>query len=265
MIIDFHTHMFPDKIATRTIEHLEAICGTKADNYGTADELIESSVNAGVDCSVVLPVATKPEQFSTINKFASRFQEGVLLSFGSIHPESDQIKSQVKEIKSMGMKGIKIHPDYQGTDFNDIRYKRILALASEYDLVVSVHAGFDPLSKDHVHCTPKMALEVIREVRPTKLVLAHLGGNQLWDDVENYLVGEEVYFDTAVIFSEKFRISDEQFLRIFKNHGKEKILFGTDIPWGSQGKFIYKINELPLSEEEKKYLFEYNAKRLLNL
>lgn len=265
MIIDFHTHMFPDKIAAKTIRHLATICQTEPDNYGTADELIDSSVKAGVDCSVVLPVATKPEQFSTINKFASGFQEGTLVSFGSIHPESGQLKSQIREIKSMGLKGIKIHPDYQGTDFNDIRYKRILDFASESDLIVSVHAGFDPLSKDHVHCTPQMALEVIKEVHPPKLVLAHLGGNQLWDDVENYLVGEDVYFDTAVIFSENFRISDEQFLRIFKNHGKEKILFGTDIPWGSQKKFIDKINELPLSEEEKNYLFEYNAKKLLNL
>lgn len=265
MIIDFHTHMFPDKIARRSVEHLAVICETEPENYGTAGELLISTEEAGIDISVVLPVATKASQFRSINEFATGFQEGKLLSFGSIHPESSDYRTQLKEIQSMGLKGIKLHPDYQNTDFNDIRYKRILDIASELDLVVSVHAGYDPLSKDHVHCSPKMSAEVIREVHPTKLVLAHLGGNQMWDEVEHYLVGEDVFFDTAVIFSNKFRISDEQFLRIFHNHGQEKILFGTDVPWGSQSDFVSTIENLPLTAEEKKYLFETNARNLLNL
>ena len=40
------------------------------------------------------------------------------------------------------------------------------------------------------------------DVKPEKLVLAHMGGLNFWDDVEKYLVGENVYFDTAYVADE---------------------------------------------------------------
>lgn len=286
MIIDFHTHMFPDKIAAKTIAHLADVCKTKPYTDGTASGLSETSKRDGVDLSVVLPVATKPSQFRSIHDFAMKFREGNLLSFGSIHPDSPDYKAELSEIKEMGFKGIKLHPDYQGADFNDIRYKRVIERASELDLIISVHAGVDPLCPDHVHCTPAMSAEVIRDVKPTKLVLAHLGGNLLWDDVERYLAGKDVYLDTAVIFQHlsqdnglgkacadggtgagegKSSFSMEQFIRIVNNHGKEKILFATDSPWASQREFIRIIRDCALDEDAKACIFEKNARKLLNI
>ena len=72
------------------------------------------------------------------------------------------------------MKGIKLHPDYQDTYFNDIRYKRIISYATDLGLIISVHAGQDPKCPDNIHCTPAMAEEVLNEVEPEKLVLAHM-------------------------------------------------------------------------------------------
>lgn len=229
---------------------------------GTSDGLAHSSKEAGIDCSVVLPIATKPSQFRTINEFAARFQEGNLLSLGSVHPDSSDYKAELKEIQAMGLKGIKLHPDYQNVYFNDIRYKRVVSYAAELDMIISVHAGMDPLCPEDVHCTPQMAAEVIDEVAPGKLVLAHLGGNQQWDEVEQYLVGRDVYLDTAVIFD---YIEQEQFLRILQNHGSKKILFATDSPWAGQKRFLDVMKNMPVTEEERVDVLGGNAERLLGL
>ena len=162
----------------------------------------------------------------------------------------------------MGMKGIKLHPDYQDVYFNDIRYKRLVSYATELGMIISVHAGKDPLCPENVHCTPQMAAELIDEVAPDKLVLAHLGGNQQWDEVERYLVGRDVYLDTAVIFD---YIEQEQFLRILRNHGSDRILFATDSPWAGQKRFVEVMRSMPVTEDERENVFGGNAGRLLGL
>lgn len=263
-MIDFHTHIFPEKIADRTIAHLASVCNAKPYirpyTNGKEQGLLESMEQAGIDCSVVLPVATSPSQFSSINEYAAKFQEGRIISFGGIHPQSTDYKNELKYIKSLGIKGIKLHPDYQETYFNDILYKRIIAYASELDLMVAVHAGMDPKSPEDIHCTPKMAEEVIREVQPTYLILAHMGGNEMWDEVERRLVGKNVYFDTGVVLD---KIDQAQFLRIVQNHGADKILFATDSPWAGQKEYLDYFRTIPMSENEKELILHKNAEGLL--
>ena len=97
MIIDFHTHMFPDKIAARTIDFLSKTGGDMNPfTDGTWKGLKESTKQAGIDHSIVLPIATRPGQFHTINEFATHFQEGTLISFGSLHPESENYKRRTE-------------------------------------------------------------------------------------------------------------------------------------------------------------------------
>lgn len=264
-MIDFHTHIFPEKIVEKTISFLEKQCGGKACLRGTYDALLSSMEKAGVDLSVILPVVTKAEQFDSINRFAlalSDLSDGKLLSFGGIHPDNDHPKERIRELKENGFKGIKLHPDYQGTRFDDLRYMRIVEYASEQDLIVSVHAGLDPGFPDFVHCTPKMASHVLEEVRPPKMVLAHLGGFMRWDEVETELIGKNVYLDTAVCFG---TIPEEQLLRIIQNHGADKILFATDSPWGSQPIFSEYLRNLPLDEQTYQLISCKNAKKLLKI
>ena len=89
MIIDFHTHMFPDKIAKGTIDFLAGVCKIKPYTDGTYEGLKKETLSSGVDLSVALPIVTKPSQFETINTFASHYQERPVLSFGSIHPDCE--------------------------------------------------------------------------------------------------------------------------------------------------------------------------------
>ena len=215
-----------------------------------------------VDISIALPAVTKISQVAAINRFASAYTEGPVISFGGIHPECENYKEILKEIKNLGLKGIKLHPDYQDMYFDNIRYERIIDAASELGLITVVHAGVDPKCPEDVHCTPKMARKVLDDVKPEKLVLAHMGGNEMWDDVERYLVGQNVYFDTGVILN---TMPQEQFLRIVHMHGADRILFGTDSPWADQKNFVALLEHMPLTEEEKAAIFSENAKKLLGI
>lgn len=261
-MIDFHTHMFPEKIAGKTLKFLSGRCKITPFTDGTPEGLKRSTEDAGLECSVALPVVTNPAQFDSINRFAEQCKEGRILPFGGIHPENEDYKQKLLELKNRGFRGIKLHPAYQETLFNDIRYKRIISYASELGLIISVHAGYDPGYPDCVYCTPAMAREVLDEVRPPKLVLAHMGGFLRWDDVEQELVGREVWFDTAVVFGQ---IPDEQFIRICRNHGTDRILFATDSPWSGQKESVEYFQKMDLSEEEKRQILSENAKKLLTL
>jgi len=261
-MIDFHTHIFPEKIADKTISHLSEICHMPPYTNGKKEGLLASAKHAGIDQCIILPVATAPRQFDSIHRFALQFLEGEFISFGSIHPDCDDYKEKLRWIKENGFKGVKFHPDYQETYFNDIKYKRIISYASELDLITVTHAGRDPLSPNDVHCTPRMIEEVLDEVKPKKLVLAHMGGNEMFDEVEALLVGRDVYFDTAYVLD---KMNPSQFLRMMRNHGADKVLFGSDSPWGGQKEFVDVFNQLPLTEEERTKIAYKNTKRLLNL
>ena len=260
-MIDFHTHMFPEKIAPKTLHFLSERCKTVPFTDGTPQGLAASAEEAGLECSVALPVVTNPEQFDSINRFAEQYRDGRILSFGGIHPENEDYKKKLLYLKDHGFPGIKLHPDFHVTFFYDIRYKRIISFASELDLIVSVHAGFDPGYPDRVHCTPAMAAEMLEEVQPTRLVLAHMGGNELWDETERFLVGQNVYFDTGVVLG---RMPKEQFIRMVRSHGADKILFATDSPWGGQKEFVEILSDMPLTSEEMELIFSGNARRLLD-
>jgi len=265
MVIDFHTHIFPDKIAAKTIEHLENVGNIKAATDGTLNGLLDSMERCGVDLSVILPVATKPSQFESIQNFAKLVNEqypGKLISFGGIHPDCEDYKKELDTIKAMGFKGIKIHPDYQGVMIDDIRFMRIIEYANELGLIILTHAGIDIGLPNPVHCPPKKMRKVLDEIKPEKMVLAHFGGWSQWDEVYEYLAGENVWLDTAFIYD---AISREQFRMILEKHGSDRILFATDSPWSDMAKGIQWIKELDLSQKVEEDILSGNANRLLGI
>lgn len=264
MIVDFHTHTFPDKIAEQTIKFLSEKGNTKPYREGTLSSLKESMKKSGVDYSVVLPVATVPKQAESINRlsFEENGKDGIIFA-GAIHPDCENVEEILDSVKSHGLFGIKIHPDYQGVYFDDERYIRIMREAAKRDLITVTHAGVDIGYPDDVHCTPDMVLNVLKELDgliDNKLVLAHMGGCDLPGEVLEKLCGKPLYFDTSYVldrYPEKCR-------EIIEKHGFEKILFATDSPWSDPKKFVNILNSFGFSKEEKDMLFYRNAKRLLN-
>ena len=113
-IIDFHTHCFPQKIASRAVESLKHAAGG-VDNHtdGTAESLQKLMAADGVEKSVVLNVATNTRQQHSVNDFAASLDGEDLIAFGSVHPDSPDVLEELERIKDMGLRGVKFHPEYQ--------------------------------------------------------------------------------------------------------------------------------------------------------
>lgn len=269
MIIDFHTHAFPDALAARTIESLEKQGKTKAFLNGTLDGLRASMKTNHIDYSVILPVVTRPSQFDTVNQYAAGINntDGII-SFGGIHPDNDNIPEKLAYIKSLGLKGIKLHPDYQGpTYIDDERYLAIIRECVRLNLCCVIHAGLDIGRPVPIHCPPDRAYIMLQKVlkdftADSKIVLAHIGGHLQWQLVEELLVGQNVYFDLA--YSLPF-IEQDTLLRIIRNHGSHRILYATDSPWSGQKQAVDFIRQLPLSREQIDNILYKNAMKLLDI
>lgn len=266
MFIDFHTHVFPDKIAAAAISELSQVCGSKPFADGTLNGLLCSMEKAGIDLSVVLPVVTNPKQFDSVNRFAQSINgiEGIV-SFGGIHPDCENVEKKLDYIKEIGLRGIKIHPDYQKTFIDDPKYVKIISHCISIGLYVVTHSGIDVGYPDPVHCTPDRILNLLallpRHKEP-KLILAHTGAYGLWDEVEEKLAGKNVYFDLAYCLD---KISTEQLVRIINAHGSDKILFATDSPWSGQQEFVKIFNSLLLNKDDKDKISYKNALEILSL
>lgn len=264
MLIDSHIHAFSEKIAERAIRQLEITCGTKALTDGTAKGALSLMRSAGVDRAVLLPIATKPTQQTVINDWAASLdgRDG-LISFGSVHPDAADMEDELRRIKALGLHGVKLHPDYQGFFINEKRLDPLWDALEQLDLPVVVHAGLDPLSPDRIYCMPDKAAEMLSRHPKLKIVLAHMGGNEHWQEALDSLCGisGEVYLDTAYILF----CPDDLLTRMIRKHGADRVLFASDCPWTDPAQTFRKIDSLPLTDDEKEKIFHQNAERLLSL
>lgn len=267
MIIDFHTHAFPDALAPKTIPALAAKCRVAPVTDGTADALCEKLTRAGVDLGVVMPVVTRPGQFESVNRFAAQLsaRQG-LLSFGGIHPDDETPEAHLLQIRDMGLPGVKIHPDYQGVYIDDPRYIRIAKEALRLGLLLLTHAGEDDAYPDIVRCSPDRAARFLDAVYDGKtpekaqIIFAHGGGNRQLDGVLRCLAGRNVYFDLSYILADT---SPDEVMSLIRAHGAERILFATDCPWGDPTAFLAYVRALPLTAEERNAILGGNAEALL--
>ncbi len=269
MIIDFHTHIFPDKIARKTIDLLSRKSGISPSFDGSLSGLLGQMEKAGADVAVNLPVLTSPTQFDSVNRFAAeinaRFaqERRRLISFGGIHPACEDIDGKMKQLRESGFLGVKIHPDYQETFICDEGYVRILECAREYDMVVVTHAGQDRAYVGcPMRCPPHLALTLMDKVPHAKLVLAHMGGNECVPAVLELLCGKDVYFDTAYVLRE---MDEESFRQILNRHGADRILFASDTPWSSIGQDAERLRSFSLDTTTEERIFWKNAKELLGI
>lgn len=262
MIIDFHTHYFPEKIAENAIASLEKLGGIKAYTDGTRLSLESSMWHAGIDLSLNLPIATSPDQVESINLWAAKNNSPPVLSLGSIHPDTPNPKGVLEKVKNSGLKGIKMHPEFQNFSPNESRLKPIWEACMENNLFIVFHAGGDISFRAPFRSDPAKFAELQNKFPDLKFILAHFGSWKLWDEVEKELIGLPVFLDTSFVFE---LLPIDKLVSLIKKHGADKVLFGTDSPWRNQLKELKTFNKLSLPETEKELILWKNAAKLLSL
>jgi predicted TIM-barrel fold metal-dependent hydrolase len=262
MLIDFHTHCFPDGIAQRAINRLQFVAGgLQYHTDGTAKGLQNQMEKNQVDFSVVLNIATNAHQQQSVNDFAASLNRDNLISFGSVFPHSDDVLEELERIKTLGLKGVKLHPDYQRFSVDDEKMKPIYQKISSLGLITVFHAGFDYGYPPPYGATPEKMKKALSWFS-SPVVAAHFGGLNYYEQVLDTLCGCDVYFDTAFSYGCMPKYFAE---KIIEKHGTDKILFGTDTPWHTPEMELRLLTSLGLSVEELEKIKWKNAKKLLKM
>lgn len=268
MLIDFHTHVFPEKIAAKTLAILQNGIlkqeGARIEPCynGTPDGLHDLMNDTGVDISVTMPIVTNPDSTDSINKYAKEITNGRIISFAGIHPMLANCEDKLKEIAEQGFIGIKIHPEFQSFYIDSKESVALFKAAEKLGIYITLHAGEDIGLPPPVHATPQRLKNVLSEVSGKYIIAAHMGGFREWDDVEKYLVGTDIYMDTAFV---KDFLDVGQCRRMIINHGADKILFGSDAPWENPTDTLKYIKSLDLSDNDLEKITHKNAEKILKL
>ena len=262
MIIDFHTHFYPEKIAEKALTAVAGIPGMKACTDGTLNGLKLSMSAAGIDIAVGLPLANTADNVHGVNRWAALHNKLPVVFTGSIHPDSPDPEKTIRWIAGLGLKGIKVHPEYQNFRFSERRLDPIWQACIDNDLFLITHAGGDINFPPPFRSNPAELADFHRRFQKLKLVLAHLGSWGMWNEVDQHLVGLPLYFDTAFIGG---YLAPERTADIIRRHGADRILFGTDSPWRDQTESVRFIRSLSLSKDEQEMIFYKNAASLLGL
>ena len=263
MIIDFHTHCYPDAVAahamaamTGAAEACPEASGLRPEADGTLDHLRRSVHEAGADYFVQLSVVTAPRHQYNVNQFALKVNAlPDAFSFCGVHGAASDSLEELERMYDAGIKGVKLHPDEQMIDLADKKMYPVYDLISDLGLPVVIHTGFDPFSPDQI-------LKVRADFPKLRLILAHLGGYLDWDAAEELLAGKGMPMDTALATA---GLPPEQAVRIIRKNGAENVFLGSDSPWATTAHALDYLLKLPLTDREKELIMGENAARLLGL
>ena len=263
MIIDFHVHAFHAKVAEKAVSAIELESGVKPYTRGLVGQLVYRMDEWGIDRACLLSVATKPSQQRVINDWAAGLGNDRIIPFGTLYPTAEDVFEEAERIKKLGLYGIKLHPDDQRFMIDEPSLDGFYSFLEELGLPVIFHAGWDCSSPDLIHCPPERAVKMIKRHPKMKMIFAHLGGNDLWQQVYDVLAGidGEIYFDTSYTA----KCPDGLMTDIIRKHGAERILFGSDCPWESGAKMAEKLLRTGLTNGERELIMGKNAERLLGL
>ena len=261
-IIDFHTHAFPDKLAARAIAHLEHQGGIRAALDGTVAALLASMDRAGIAAAVVCSIATDPGQFGSILHWSSAIAGPRLLPFPSVHPAAVDPASEARQIAAAGFLGVKLHPEYQSFHVDDPGLDELYRALETAGLIVLFHAGHDIGFPESDRAAPRRLLAVHRAFPALKIVAAHLGGFQRWNEVAAHLLGSGIWLDTSYTIG---HIPTGLLREILLGHRSDRLLFGTDSPWADQAAEIGRVRALELPAAHTDLILGGAARALLGI
>ena len=267
MIIDAHTHIYPDSVAARAIKTVLENGNGTVESYtdGTFNGLLSSMDDAGIDYSIVLPVATSPGQGNGILQWIRTLipRSGRTIFFGSVHPLDPDFRKTIREMKTGGFQGIKFHPGYQNFPADSPEALRTYEEALNNDMVLHFHSGFDPSLPLCDYTSIERFSNVLKAFPGSKIILAHAGGMYQWKKVTDLLGNKGCYFDIAFVLE---KMKEDDTARELYRQNEDYFIFGTDSPWCSQKKYVEMINgSTALSREQREKMFFRNILKLIKI
>ncbi len=263
MVIDIHTHTFPEKIAARALSSLAATSFLSPALDGTLSSLRAAMKEDGVDISVLQPIATAPGQVPKLNDAAIENNKlSGIISFGAMHPLYPDKEAEFQRLAAEGIKGIKLHPDFQKVYIDDPAVIETLRLCARYNLIAMIHGGLDISYPEINKSTPEKLKRILPLLGDAVIIFAHMGGFGYFEQSVRFLADSDVFIDTAAVCD---IFPSDTIKSVIDKFTPNRVLFGSDSPWSRQQVYIDCIRSMGLSDSETYAILGGNAQALLSL
>lgn len=284
VLIDAHTHAWrPDDLRVLG-QRLSSLDGYLEDtnphkwylrNEGTIEALLEIEKSAGIDRFVLLPVSSKPDKVSGLNRWVARMAEEheEIIPFGTLVPGGNHLKSTLAELMALRLKGVKIHSFLQQINMTAPSTYAMFEALQDEDLTVLLDTMYLPeIVRIKPHLAPFLETglpfqtdvtvihDLARRYPRLKIIAAHMGCLYGWNLLEPLFEQENVYFDLAYVSR---LLTPEKAMGIIRRKGVEHIIFGTDTPWRNPQNVVKWFNRLDISADERRLIAGENFLRLI--
>ena len=261
-IINAHCHIYPDKIASKAVDGIKNFYDLNMSLDGTVNGLIEDGNTVGVNHYLIHSVATTPKQVKSINEFIAESvntNPEIFTGFGTLHPDSEDMQGDFDHLIELGLKGVKIHPDFQQFAMNEDRAFKMGEIINEGNVPLLVHCG----DFRYNYSNPEQIKAFLDKFPNLTFIGAHFAGWSVWEDATEKLAGiPNLYVDLS---SSLYDLTPETAVDLIHAYGSDKVLWGTDYPmWDSPSEMEY-FNKLDLTEKEKSQILYDNAAKILGL
>lgn len=260
-IIDFHAHIYPEKIVQKATESVGFFYGVSMCHDGSVESLLKSGENASVDAFVVHSVATVPHQVQSINNFISQtciqYPEKII-GFGTLHPDMEHPEDEIDRCISLGLRGIKLHPDFQKFYMDSKKMEPIYDYTAQKNLPILMHCG--DYRYDYSH--PRRLAAVLDKFPKLTIIAAHFGGWSIFDLAVEYLLHRNCYLD---ISSSIFMLGCQRTKELILLYGADRILWGTDFPMGDHAKELEWFRSFSLKKDDMDKILYKNAEKILKI
>jgi len=257
---DAHAHIYPEKIAEKATAAVGAFYNLKMNHVGLPGVLVQQGGGAGLDRFVVCSVATKVEQVRSINRFIESAcrEYPQFVGLAAWHPGVADVEGELDDIQSRGLKGVKLHPDFQEFQIDDPKLLPFYRAVQRRGLPILFHTG----DKRKDYSSPRRLARLLDKLPELCCIAAHLGGYTEWEAARECLDGPNVYVDTS---SSLAFISREEALESIAHFGTDRVMFGTDFPMWLAGEELEAFFGLGLSQEENRAILYDNFARLYHV
>ncbi len=258
-VIDVHAHVFPKSVMKRAVKNIGSYYSLPMRCDGSVETLITVGEKINTVKYVINNVATKPDQTESINDFIADLQknDNKLIGFGTVHPKMKYIETEIERIISLGLQGLKLHPEFQNFNIDDEALLPVYERA-QGSLPVLIHLGDENVTSS----SPDRLAKILKLFPNLKVIASHLGGYTMWDESIEHLSGKNVWFDTS---SSLAFLSKQDAVRIIRSHGTDRVMFGTDYPMWLPEQELELFLSLGLSDEENEKILYKNAAEFFNL
>ncbi len=260
-IFDIHTHTYPSALAERATDNLGKFYDFHVEGAGTVDDLMHSSEEADISGFLILGVATNARQVKRVNESIAsdirlaREARFHAYGFAGMHQDTPNFSEELDYAVSLGLSGVKLHPDIQRVDINDERFMPLYSELERRGLPLYLHMGDD--RAEYRYSEPEKLARVLDRFPGLTVFAAHFGGYKAWEEAIPSLAGREnVYYDCS---SALWAMTSEYARTLIDAFGVDKIMFGTDYPVKRSQEYLDLFMKLNLTEDERHAILWQNA------